>query len=998
MTNCFLLPTTHSLRGNARATEDTGGCRPNRTRLARAANAASTLGRQALSWLPAVLLLGAVALPARADSAQTYLDCLLDFQTYGDSIWHSASYSNAPPDAGYWGDGNSTGNGGIRGSCGVAVAYAVLARAYPADANRPARLAKIRQALNYAANTHLSGTNVCVDSLPWGHGWQTALWAGSMGLACILVQNDLSAGTVQAVQRAVADEATYRAGVAPASGYVSDTKAEENGWNSNIPALAAAWLSTNANAGLWLTCARKYLANTYTVANTTGDPLASWITTVTLYPDFALENHGFYHPTYQMVAGMSMGDSLLMARLANPSIATQLQAFAEHNVLNVWLNENHLVLDSGDFAAPAGLDWELHDYEQNSYIAWLASHFNDPLARWTDARLAQLVRYRQVVNGDGRFVGPSGGGFYREAVEARRTAIAWLHWANADYPAGATSAPANAFEHLPDVGIIAQRGSFGFASICYGPQTNGSSPRIMAFIEPPALSVPTNAFVATPLQPGIIGLGALGNPTGGRLVSLATNDNGFQAELQLTNGLNGTTEVYVNCTGETIGIVEVPSPVGAGSSSSAGSFSVGVENDPLIGGSRLIEWAGGTATITNRSGVSRNLTNSWLCVAGRYGLAAGPAGYFNYQAASSYNRLGAAQDTLQFKPQSPLGPRYAVWFPGKSAAQTAAGASAIAWTNSGTNVVLTFPGLGGSPVQITAGLPPALPNYPPYSLAVAGVTASSWQTNFPPTNVVDSILSDYWVSLYGPTNHAEWLKVTFPRFVAISEFQIYPRTDNGGYGPQGVQLVLNVTNTIPADGIPTSGSNVYQGTMAPTSMLDVPLAHPMPATNAVLVITSAYDRGSSASPRNVQVNECLFFERAQPGTYGDWALSEFTDAQMADPAFGAPGADPDEDSVSNLAEFAMAGNPLLADSAAMALKPLASPSGTFAFSFRERQNLSDVQRHFERSSNLVDWVEVVPLSLAIMSNLTNAYVRTAVFPDQDAAAYYRLRFLLPSGH
>jgi len=997
MTAFWPLPEPPSLQGNCKATKGRVGCRRNQTPITGATPVVSTVIRKARFWFLAVLLLGLGKSLVRADSAQTYLDCLQDFQTYGDSIWHSATYSNAPADAGYWGDGNSTGNGGIRGNCGVAVAYGVLARAYPADTNRPARIAKIRQALNYAANTHVSGTNVCVDKLQWGHDWQTALWAGSMGLACMLVQTDLPPATVQAVQRAVADEATYRASVAPASGYVGDTKAEENGWDSNIPALTAAWLSTNANANLWLTCAKQYLANTYTVANTNGDPLASWITTVTLYPDFALENHGFYHPTYQMVAGMSMGDSLLMARLGNPGIAAQLQAFAEHNVLNVWSNESHVLLDSGDFAAPAGLDWELHDYEQNSYIAWLASHFNDPLARWADSQLAQLVRYRQIVNGDGTFVGPSGGGFYREAVEARRTAIAWLHWNNADYPTGASNAPSTTFEHLPDVGIIAQRGPFGFVSISYGPQTNGYSPQIMAFIEPPALSVPTNAFVTTPLQPGIIGLGTLGDPTGARLVSLLTNANGFQAELQLTNGLNGTTEVYVNCAGETVGIVEVPWPVGAASGSSAGSFSVGVENDPLIGGSRLIEWAGGTATITNRSGVSRNVTNDWICVAGRYGLAAGPAGYFNYQAASSYNRLGAAQDTLQFRPGSPLGARYAVWFPGKTAAQTAASANLINWTNSGTNVVLSFPGLGGNPAQITAGLPPAIPSYPPYMLSIAAVTASSWQTSYPPTNAVDSVLSDYWVSLHGPTNHAEWLKVTFPRLVAISEFQIYPRTDNGGYGPKGVQIMLNVTNAIPANGIPTSGSNVYQGTMAPTSMLDVHLSPPVPATNAVLVISSSYDRGTSTNPRNVQVNELIFFERAQPGTYGDWALSEFTDAQLTDPAFGAPTADPDGDGVANLAEFAMGGNPLLADGSTMALQVLTSPPGAFAFSFRERQNLGGVQRQFESSTNLVNWVEVVPSSLIILSNLPNVYVRGAVFPAQDAAAYFRLRFFLPSG-
>src|ERR1051325_3962228 len=235
------------------------------------------------------------------------------------------------------------------------------------------------------------------------------------------------------------------------------------------------------------------------------------------------------------MCGMSLGDSLLMARLASPMVATQIQAFAEHNVLNVWTNLNHLVLDSGEYAYPSGLDWDLHAYQQCSYIAWLASHFNHPLARWADGQLAQLELYRQGINGNGAFVGPAGGGFYREAVEARRTAIAWLQWANADFPSGPTNAPGSTFEHLPDVDIIAQRGPSGFVGLYYGPQTNGYAARIMAVIEPPMASFPTNTYMTTPRLPGILGLGALGNPTGARLVSLVTNATGFQAELQLTN-------------------------------------------------------------------------------------------------------------------------------------------------------------------------------------------------------------------------------------------------------------------------------------------------------------------------------------------------------------------------------------------------------------------------------------------------------------------------------
>jgi hypothetical protein len=633
---------------------------------------------------------------ARADSLQHYLDALVDFERHAETIWHDATGSSRPPDSGYFGDGNSSGNGGIRGSCGVAVAYAVLVRALPADPKRPARLEKIRQALNYAANTHVTGAFTCMDRKKWGRAWQTSEWAGSLGLACLLVQNDLPADTVQACQQVVADEATYRAGIAPASGYVGDTKAEENGWDSNILALGAAWMSTHANAAVWLEAAKQYLVNTYTVANTNGDPLASWITTVTLYPSFALENHDFYHPTYQMVAGMSLGDSLIMARLASPAIAAQLQPFAEHNVMNVWGMLSKMLLDSGEFAYPSGLDWALHDYEQNSYLTWLATHFNDPLARWADDQMAQLVRYRQIVNGDGRFVGESeSNAFYREAVEARRTAIAWLHLANADYTNGPTATPVPFVEHFSDVKIIAQRSPSGYVSISYGP-------KIMGLVEAPAWSAPTNVYVTTPRLPGIIGLGALGNPTAAQLVRWATNEDGFEAELQLQNGTKGTTEVYVKSTGETVAIVEVPWPAAGVGGTSAGSFNMGIENDPLTGGSRLIEWTDGWAVVTNRSGVTRSISNDWVCVSGHYGVAAGPAGLFRYQAASSYNRKGAAEDTLQFMSQNSLSARYAVWFPGKNAAQTMAGAGQIHWSVSGTNGVLTFPGPAGRLSQISA--------------------------------------------------------------------------------------------------------------------------------------------------------------------------------------------------------------------------------------------------------------------------------------------------------
>ena len=652
---------------------------------------------------------------AQTASPQIYLQCLTNFETYAETLWHPANYSGAPPDAGYWGDGGAQAgnNGGIRGNSGIAVAYAVLVLAQPGNPANSNRLARIRQALNYDAATHFTGGYKSVNGYEWGWGsgtldtncstctscsdWQSAEWAGSMGLACLLVESHLPAATVAAVQRVVVSEADHRASVPPCTLILSegDTKAEENAWDGNILALAAAWMTNNPGASNWLHAAKDYLVNTYTLADpdlitpdTAGDPLSNWISTVTLFPDWSLENHGFYHPTYEMVAGMSSGDSLLMAQLANPAVAAELEPFAEHNVETVWkTNLSLMLLASGDFAYPAGLDWELHDYEQDSYLAWMAAHFNDPLARWADNQMAQLVRYRQIINGNGQFVGPSGGGFYREAVEARRTAIAWLQWAHADFPTGPTNPPAPAIVQFPDTGIIAQRSPWGFVSISYGS-------RIMGMVEAAPAALPADAYVATPALPGGFGVGPLGNPTAATLLNFTTNAAGFIAQLRVQNGANGQTRVYVDSCGESVAIVEVPLPAPGVNGVIAGCFTNGIENDPLTGGTRRLEWNGGSMIITNRTGVTTNPASSWVCVAGRYGVVAGPDGIFCYRAAAGYNRAGAAQDYLSFLPSTPLGARYCVWFPGKNAAQTAALAGQIFWRTNGSTVVLSFPGNG----------------------------------------------------------------------------------------------------------------------------------------------------------------------------------------------------------------------------------------------------------------------------------------------------------------
>ncbi|MGN6643589.1 MAG: hypothetical protein ACTHKU_11385, partial [Verrucomicrobiota bacterium] len=41
--------------------------------------------------------------------------------------------------------------------------------------------------------------------------------------------------------------------------------------------------------------------------------------------------------------------------------------------------------------------------------------------------------------------------------------------------------------------------------------------------------------------------------------------------------------------------------------------------------------------------------------------------------------------------------------------------------------------------------------------------------------------SKFWVSAYGPTNHAEWLRVDVSRRTGLAQFQVVPRTDKRGH-------------------------------------------------------------------------------------------------------------------------------------------------------------------------------------------------------------------------
>jgi hypothetical protein len=188
------------------------------------------------------------------------------------------------------------------------------------------------------------------------------------------------------------------------------------------------------------------------------------------------------------------------------------------------------------------------------------------------------------------------------------------------------------------------------------------------------------------------------------------------------------------------------------------------------------------------------------------------------------------------------------------------------------------------------------------------------------------------------------------------------------------------------------GASIYQGTMGPTTTLDVELAQPAYATNAELLITSAYDPMFPNNSRNVQVVEMAFFERAMPGTFGDWALRQFTSAQLADASVSSADADPDGDGAPNLLEFAMGGQPLAADAENFNLHYASRSANQFAFHFRQRKDLGGLTRQFLLSTNLVAWTQVSPLTLSTDQDFGDVVQLLATMEAPAQQSFFRVGF------
>ena len=117
------------------------------------------------------------------------------FMPIGD--WKNSSFD---PAAGYWGDGVSDGNEGIRTIASMVLACATLLKYDDglSDDERRELLDKATAAIRYVTATHITGPQKCTDGKHWGatekfgaESWQSGMWTGTLAFGAWLMWDKL---------------------------------------------------------------------------------------------------------------------------------------------------------------------------------------------------------------------------------------------------------------------------------------------------------------------------------------------------------------------------------------------------------------------------------------------------------------------------------------------------------------------------------------------------------------------------------------------------------------------------------------------------------------------------------------------------------------------------------------------------------------------------------------------------------------------------------------
>lgn len=359
-------------------------------------------------------------------SAAGMMRILERFPMYSERGWHASYLGN--PALGYFGDSNHA-EMGLRAMGNYVFVTALLATdpAYdprPSGVTRNILLARARACLAYMTRAHVTGDIECADGYKWGDHWQSAWWTARMAAGARILWPKLTAQERANVERVIVHEADRHLARTPPSGEASDTKSEENAWDSEVLAWAVGMFPNHPNAAAWRLKLIEFCMNTLSTAQDKNDPtqvdgkpVRDWMVTANIHEDYTIENHGAYHFCYMACPLHSLAwgfEGLVGGGQAAPDALF-------HHYQDVWRWVKRSYVGEGRFAYLSGKDWPRYAYGLSFVLpATVAAQlrFGDPDARRMERDRIALLEREQIINSDGSFYG----GRFTRNILAGRTA------------------------------------------------------------------------------------------------------------------------------------------------------------------------------------------------------------------------------------------------------------------------------------------------------------------------------------------------------------------------------------------------------------------------------------------------------------------------------------------------------------------------------------------------------------------------------------------------
>ena len=385
---------------------------------------------------------------------QDLLQMLANSMTYAQKIWYDCVAPNDKGEPCGFFKANSAGHSnedGVRTNADFSMICAFLCQYGQGKVKLPDGItwATIKgmaiRSLIFGYSTHKANKlKTTSDNAYWGsvsvsdHVWESSLWAMSLAYASYFLRDELNNTQKRYIYNMVKAECDYELQRGIPTGYAGDTKAEENGWETNILACALGLYPDDALAPQWFDRLRRFAINCYSHADdardtTVIDPDYDGQTVKdlhvgpNLYDDYTLQNHNYFHTSYQNVVMQELGESHLALHLfqgKNPKWKTNALMHNNQKVMDEVLCR--LALADGELAMPNGNDWSMFLYDQITSYATAACFLRDPDALMLENLAYKNIKARQSTTGDGSWLLNSDIGPRRMGVEGHRIMMTYL--------------------------------------------------------------------------------------------------------------------------------------------------------------------------------------------------------------------------------------------------------------------------------------------------------------------------------------------------------------------------------------------------------------------------------------------------------------------------------------------------------------------------------------------------------------------------------------------